>query len=235
MSEESPQVNSPSLLDQYIASREEEQRNQQTTMEQRARRSRQQQHQEQSPHNGTQDPGTSHPSAQLTENSRGLRLCLDLPGVNAGDIEVTIQHGILDIRGVRKTYNMNGTAVVKKMKFARKFSIDTSVVDVCQAKANLSKGVLVVTAPKNEKPARICVPVTEESDEEWTGSQQHTVSPSEMQGDESQSGGQEQGQTEGDTSAVVRPDYAGSGAVPVEMEVQPSLSGESETRARVKN
>jgi hypothetical protein len=91
-----------------------------------------------------------------------VRLTVDLPGVLASDLDVAIQHGILTITGARQTLSVDGTVVLKKHKFSRRYAIDTDVVDVSQVNANLSHGVLTVKAPKRVKRAdRMKVHVSE--------------------------------------------------------------------------
>lgn len=106
---------------------------------------------------------SSHPSAaslRINESVSNIRLTMDLPGVRAKDVEVTVQHGVLLIKGCRVEKDLDGK-ICKKQKVAQRFSIDTHVVDVTKAVANLSHGVLVIQAPKKGRPVAVQIPVTD--------------------------------------------------------------------------
>jgi HSP20 family protein len=106
---------------------------------------------------------SSHPAAaalRIHESESHIRLTMDLPGIRAKDINVTVQHGVLLIQACRVERDLNG-AIYKKQKVAQRFSIDTHVVDVTKAMANLSQGVLVIRAPKKGQPVAVQIPVTE--------------------------------------------------------------------------
>jgi HSP20 family molecular chaperone IbpA len=106
---------------------------------------------------------SSHPAAaalRIHESDSSIRLTMDLPGIRAKDIDVSVQHGVLLIQGCRVERDLNGN-IYKKQKVAQRFSIDTHVVDVTKAVANLSQGVLVIQAPKKGRPVAVQIPVTE--------------------------------------------------------------------------
>jgi HSP20 family molecular chaperone IbpA len=103
--------------------------------------------------------------AELSENSEWMRLTVDLPGVQLKDLDVNINHGVLTIEGSRRTMTVDGSVCVKKQKISRRYAIDTAVVDVHNATANLKFGVLTIKAPKNSKPNRVRVAVTENDEE----------------------------------------------------------------------
>jgi HSP20 family molecular chaperone IbpA len=100
-------------------------------------------------------------AAELSENSEWMRLTVDLPGVYLKDLAVNINQGILSIEGVRRTMSVDGCVCVKKQKISRRYAIDTDVIDVTKFTANLAFGVLIIRAPKNSKPDRVRVDVTE--------------------------------------------------------------------------
>jgi HSP20 family molecular chaperone IbpA len=100
-------------------------------------------------------------SAELSENHEWMRLTLDLPGVQLKDLDVNINHGVLTIEGSRRTMSVDGSVCVKKQKISRRYAIDTDVVDVHSATANLKFGVLTFKAPKKSKPNRFLLDVTE--------------------------------------------------------------------------
>jgi HSP20 family protein len=99
----------------------------------------------------------------MNEDDASIRLSMDLPGVYAKNLEVSVQRGVLSIRGHRCVKGLDNR-VVKKQKLSRRFAVDTDVVDVTRASANLTNGVLVICAPKKGKPVTIKIPVTDDSD-----------------------------------------------------------------------
>ena len=116
---------------------------------------------------GLRNPSRSHhpyePSSsalKIVENDDTIRLTMDLPGVRGKDLEVCVQHGVLCIRGSRVERGLDGR-IRKKQRLSRRFAVDTDVVDITQATANIYNGVLVIGAPKKSKPTRFNIPVTE--------------------------------------------------------------------------
>jgi HSP20 family molecular chaperone IbpA len=99
----------------------------------------------------------------MNEDDDSIRLSMDLPGVHAKHLEVSVQRGVLSIRGCRCVKGLDNR-VIKKQKLSRRFAVDTDVVDVTRASANLANGVLVICAPKKSKPVTIKIPVTDDLD-----------------------------------------------------------------------
>ena len=100
---------------------------------------------------------------ELDEDDIGIRLSMDLPGVRATEISVEVQRGVLSIRGYRSIRGAN-KQVIKKQRIARRFAVDTDVVDVSRASANLANGELVICAPKKSTPKTFKIPVTDDPD-----------------------------------------------------------------------
>jgi HSP20 family molecular chaperone IbpA len=118
-------------------------------------------------------PLTSDPSVldtvsvmEMDEDESCLRLTLDMPGVRGKDISVTVQRGVLSVRGYRCIQSMDGRTL-KKQKLCRRFAVDTDVVDVSRAHANIWNGVLVLYANKKSKPVTVTIPVTEKPEFEY--------------------------------------------------------------------
>jgi HSP20 family molecular chaperone IbpA len=108
------------------------------------------------------NPNKLIPSFDLSENRDCIRVMVDLPGVMAGDIDVTIDHGVLCIEGSRNIMDPDDAVVVKKQKFTRRYAIDTDVVDCAGATAVLANGVLTFRAPKKERKLQVVrVPVVD--------------------------------------------------------------------------
>jgi HSP20 family protein len=108
-------------------------------------------------------PVTMMSVLSMNEDDDSIRLSMDLPGVRAKDLEVSVQRGVLSIRGYRSVKGLDNR-VVKKQKLSRRFAVDTDVVDVTRASANLADGVLIICAPKKGKPVTVKIPVTDDSD-----------------------------------------------------------------------
>jgi HSP20 family molecular chaperone IbpA len=130
----------------------------QTVREQQLRQQQQQEHGVQSREK------VPNPPAELSENYEWMRLTVDLPGIQLKDLDVSINHGILTIEGVRRTMTVDGSVCVKKQKVSRRYAIDTDVVDMQKVAANLKFGVLTIKAPKKSKPNRVQVDVTEDDE-----------------------------------------------------------------------
>lgn len=105
------------------------------------------------------------PSANLNENRDCVRVLVDLPGVPAQDVHVTLEHGVLEISGTRRIMSDDGSTCLKRQKFGRRYAIDVDVVDVAKATAVLSNGVLTVRAPKKDERSQslVRIPVVDAS------------------------------------------------------------------------
>lgn len=103
------------------------------------------------------------PAVDIREDKDCFTITADLPGMQAKDIEVNAENGMLTIRGEReneKKENRDGYKRIERSygSFFRRFTLpDTADTDKISAKAE--HGVLTVTIPKHEKlqPRRISV------------------------------------------------------------------------------
>lgn len=102
--------------------------------------------------------------AELSENKDCLRLTIDLPGVLAKDLDVSLEQGVLTVKGCRRTMSVDGHICLKKQKFQRRYAIATHKVHVAALQAQLAHGVLTIRAPKKVQPTQI--PVLTESEED---------------------------------------------------------------------
>lgn len=109
---------------------------------------------------------TSHwrPAVDIREEKDRFVIEADLPGVDPNDIEVTMENGMLTLKGERKVEKQAGSGDGYKRveraygMFYRRFSLpDTADPD--QIKAHGKNGVLEIVIPKQEKvqPRRISV------------------------------------------------------------------------------
>jgi HSP20 family molecular chaperone IbpA len=87
------------------------------------------------------------PRYELLDNDEKFQLTVDVPGVKKEDIDIRLQEGLLTIRGYREAKDEKSLVT---SQFSQTFYLDPSI-DVEKFTANLEKGVLVVTAPKDMK------------------------------------------------------------------------------------
>lgn len=101
------------------------------------------------------------PAVDIKEEEGRFLITADVPGVDPKDIDVTMENGMLTIRGERKfesDVKENGFRRVERMHgtFYRRFSLP-DYADADNISASCKNGVLTVTVPKTEavKPRRI--------------------------------------------------------------------------------
>ena len=108
---------------------------------------------------------TSHwrPAVDIKEEENRFLIQADVPGVDPKDIEITMENGVLTIRGERTgetREEVEGYTRVERLRgsFYRRFSLpDTADSDRIEAQGK--NGVLEVIIPKKEKakPKRITI------------------------------------------------------------------------------
>lgn len=106
---------------------------------------------------------TSHwrPAVDIREEEDRFVIVADLPGVDPNDIEVTMDNGVLTLKGERKFEYQTGDDSYQRIEracgtFYRRFSLpDSANPEAIEAKGR--NGVLEITLPKQEKikPRRI--------------------------------------------------------------------------------
>jgi HSP20 family protein len=100
---------------------------------------------------------TSHwrPAVDIKEEADRFLITADLPGVDPKDIEITMDNGVLTIKGERQDEAREEKEGYKRVErvsgaFYRRFSLpDTADADRIEAKGK--DGVLEVILPKHEK------------------------------------------------------------------------------------
>ena len=111
------------------------------------------------------DVSISHwrPAVDIKEEKDRYVIHADLPGVEAKDIEITMEDGVLTLKGVRaneKTDSREGYKRVERVRgtFSRSFSLPDTA-DSAKVEAKSKDGVLEIVLPKLEKsqPRRITV------------------------------------------------------------------------------
>jgi len=101
------------------------------------------------------------PSVDIKEEPERFVITADLPGVDPKEIEVTMDNGVLTIKGERTTSSRTEDEGYRRVErvygtFYRRFSLP-DYVDAEHISAQSKNGVLELTVPKSEKvkPRRI--------------------------------------------------------------------------------
>ncbi len=95
------------------------------------------------------------PAVDVREEDSAYVVECDIPGVSAEDIDVTLDNGVLSIRGERKEERREEGDAWHRIErftgsFSRRFTLPDSV-DTGAAEASMNDGVLTVRIPKSEK------------------------------------------------------------------------------------
>lgn len=105
------------------------------------------------------------PAADIQESADELKISLELPGMTKDDVEVTIDNGVLSIRGERQFEDAKEGETYHRVErsygqFERAFQMPRSV-DPEKVKARFDNGVLTLSLAKREesKPKQIQVDV----------------------------------------------------------------------------
>ena len=101
------------------------------------------------------------PAADIAEYEDRFELYVDLPGVAASDVEITLEDGVLSLTGERKVEHGTGQVTRHRRergygKFYRRFILPDTV-NAEAVKATERSGVLAITIPKKAaaQPRRI--------------------------------------------------------------------------------
>ena len=94
------------------------------------------------------------PAVDIKEDDKAFTLLADIPGVDPEDIDVTMEKGVLTIRGERKSETSTEEENYKRVErqygvFYRRFTLpDSANAEDIEAKSE--HGVLKITIPKQE-------------------------------------------------------------------------------------
>jgi len=94
------------------------------------------------------------PSVDISENENTFTLLADIPGVDPKDIEISMEKGVLTIKGERSSENVEEGENFRRVErqsgqFYRRFTLP-DVADADKIEAKSEHGVLTVTIPKQE-------------------------------------------------------------------------------------
>ena len=116
------------------------------------------------------DEDTSHfttsdwaPAVDIKEEGKVYIIQADLPGVEPKDIEITLEKGVLTLKGQRASETKEETEKYRRVErvrgtFLRRFSLPNTV-ETEKVSAKYTNGVLEVTVPKGaaDQPRKITV------------------------------------------------------------------------------
>ncbi|HVX88073.1 MAG TPA: Hsp20/alpha crystallin family protein [Gemmatimonadales bacterium] len=95
------------------------------------------------------------PAVDVFETRDGLRIIAELPGVAPDQVKVSVEQGILTLRGEKQQHSEEQTEAVHRYErsygaFQRSFQLPSSV-DADRIDAKMEHGVLTISLPKAEK------------------------------------------------------------------------------------
>lgn len=104
------------------------------------------------------------PRVDVDVTDEAIRLTAELPGLDDGDFEVSIDEDLLTIKGEKKNegeVDQRRTSLIERShgRFERRFRLGWEV-DPDRVKASYRQGVLELVIPKPEQPDVRTVPVT---------------------------------------------------------------------------
>lgn len=109
--------------------------------------------------------GSWAPAVNIKEKADAIEITADLPGLKPEDVEVTVEDGVLAIKGERKVESSEEGETFHRVErvygmFERSFSLPTSV-DPTRIEAHFKQGVMTLTLPKREesKPRSVSIKV----------------------------------------------------------------------------
>ena len=109
--------------------------------------------------------GTWVPPVNILEREDGVEITIEMAGVDAKDVEVTVEDGVLSIRGERHFEEATEGETYHRVEssfgaFERRFTVPTSV-DPGKIEAKFKNGVMAMVLPKREesKPRTVKVKV----------------------------------------------------------------------------
>jgi len=121
------------------------------------------------PRRGEEDfiTGAWLPAVDVRENKDSLEIMAELPGMEPKDVDVSVENGVLTIKGARHFEKATEGETYHRVErsygaFERSFTLPTNV-DPVRIKAVYRNGVLSLNLPKKEeaKPKSISIKVEE--------------------------------------------------------------------------
>lgn len=98
------------------------------------------------------DRAVGWPHVELAETDKELRITVELPGLDEKDVEITVEDGVLTLRGEKRSEiedKDRGYSERSYGRFERRIGLPKSI-DRDKANATFRNGVLTVTLPRTE-------------------------------------------------------------------------------------
>lgn len=92
------------------------------------------------------------PNAENRSNEEQFKVAIDLPGVERADVDVALDGDFLVIEATRRSSKTTGSEDKRQpiREYRKKLAFVEQEVDIDQLEANLSNGVLLISAPKKK-------------------------------------------------------------------------------------
>ena len=95
------------------------------------------------------------PRSDVLESQAEFRITMDLPGVNLGDLEISLEHQNLSVKANRQTEVPDGFELIRherpeKTEFHRTFNLGNAV-DETNIEAEFKNGLLILKLPKSQQ------------------------------------------------------------------------------------
>lgn len=93
------------------------------------------------------------PAVDVSERADGYRVTVEVPGIKAGDVQITIAEGLLTIKGERHAARDAAGEKIHRSErgygvFRRSLSLPSDHVDAGRTEVSLQDGVLEILVPK---------------------------------------------------------------------------------------
>jgi len=107
-----------------------------------------------------------YPACDVLEEKDAVKILMELPGLTANDVKLSLENNLLSIRGEKKQQAEERTERVHRYErsygvFERSFALPTTV-DSEKVSATFQNGILTVTVPKAERARPREIPVQAE-------------------------------------------------------------------------
>ena len=97
-----------------------------------------------------------YPACDVLEDKDSVKILMELPGVTADDVNLSLESNLLSIRGEKKQQAEERTERVHR--YERSFALPTTV-DSEKVSATFQNGILTITVPKAERARPREIPV----------------------------------------------------------------------------
>ena len=114
---------------------------------------------------GEKREGTAwRPAVDISERGDAYRVMVEIPGIKAGEVEITLANGLLTIQGERHAARDAAGEKIHRSErgygvFRRSLALPSSHVDADKTEASVRDGVLEILVPKAAEPQNTLVPV----------------------------------------------------------------------------